>query len=74
LAWAVWLLNRRWGLAALFYAAVVCWSRVAQGAHHLSDAVAGTVFGMVVACLVVRYLWPRVDRAIAKLERKPSVG
>jgi len=73
-AWAVWMLNRRLGLTALLYAAVVCWSRVAQGSHHLSDVVAGTVFGMVAACLVVRYLWPWVDKAMAKLEPKPRAG
>jgi membrane-associated phospholipid phosphatase len=73
-AWAVWLLNRRLGLAACLYAAIVCWSRVAQSAHHFSDVVAGTVFGMVAACLVVRFIGPWVDRAITRLERKPATA
>jgi len=74
LAWAAWLLNRRLGLAASVYAALVCWSRVAQGAHHFSDVVAGTFLAIYISALVVKFLGPWVDKVIGRLERKPATG
>ena len=37
LAAAAWLRNRRLGTAALVYAGLVTWSRIALGCHHFSD-------------------------------------
>lgn len=42
---ALWLANRRAGLAALPYAVLVSWSRIALGHHHFSDVVAASCVG-----------------------------
>lgn len=43
---ALWLANRRAGLAAAPYGVLVSWSRVAQGSHHFSDVVAAACLGV----------------------------
>lgn len=47
LAAAAWMLNRRFGVATGAYAALVSWSRIAQGVHHFSDIVAACILGIV---------------------------
>ena len=43
---ALWAFRRRAGMAAVPYAVMVCWSRVALGNHHLSDVVAASCLGI----------------------------
>ena len=50
---AAWLINRRMGLCAGLFAALVAWSRIAQSAHHFSDVVAAAAWGVIGA------LWAR---------------
>jgi undecaprenyl-diphosphatase len=66
---AVWLLNRRLGMVAFFYAFLVCWSRVALGAHHFSDIIAATLLAIPGACLVVEHLPIRLEMLFRKLRR-----
>ncbi len=60
---ALWLANWRAGLAAIPYAALVCWSRVAQGSHHFSDVVAGACVGVFGAVFFARRLGPILSAA-----------
>lgn len=53
LAAAAWRINRKLGLVTTAYAALVCWSRIAQGSHHFSDVVAAGILGVVGAHLVL---------------------
>ena len=58
LAAAAWMINRRLGLAAAAYAALVSWSRLAQGSHHFSDVVAASIVGVAGAYLVLTRVGP----------------
>lgn len=53
LAAAAWMINRRLGVAAAAYAALVSWSRIAQGSHHFSDVIAASIVGVAGAYLVL---------------------
>ena len=70
LATAAWLINRRFGTLAAFYALLVSWSRIALGCHHFSDAVAAGILGIYGAHIIlarlgptVHYLWQRLQDA-----------
>lgn len=58
LAAAAWIINRRLGLAAAAYAALVSWSRIAQGSHHFSDVVAASIVGVAGAYIVLTRVGP----------------
>jgi len=62
LAAAVWVINRKWGIAAAFYAALVSWSRLAKGSHHFSDVVASAVLGILCAPSFVMIIGPWLNR------------
>lgn len=62
LAAAAWLLDRRFGLVAVFYALLVSWSRIALGCHHFSDEVAAAILGIYGAHLVLAKLGPSVQQ------------
>ncbi|HTL55353.1 MAG TPA: phosphatase PAP2 family protein [Candidatus Limnocylindrales bacterium] len=65
LAAAAWLCNRRFGLAAGVYAALVSWSRLAQGVHHFSDIVAACILGAAGA----QILLPSTNHWLGFLQR-----
>jgi membrane-associated phospholipid phosphatase len=65
---ALWRRNRKLGLAAVPYAALVSWSRLAQGCHHFSDIVAASLLGIVGAQILSQYLGPLVDSAGQRLQ------
>jgi undecaprenyl-diphosphatase len=58
LAAAAWMLNRRFGIATSAYAALVSWSRIAQGVHHFSDIVAASILGIVGAQILLARAGP----------------
>lgn len=58
LAAAAWLIDRRFGALAAFYAVLVSWSRIALGCHHFSDAVASGILGIYGAQLILTRLGP----------------
>jgi membrane-associated phospholipid phosphatase len=58
LAAAAWMLNRRFGVATGAYAALVSWSRIAQGVHHFSDIVAASILGIVGAPILLARAGP----------------
>jgi membrane-associated phospholipid phosphatase len=58
LAAAAWMLNRRFGIATGAYAALVSWSRIAQGVHHFSDIVAASILGIVGAPILLARAGP----------------
>jgi membrane-associated phospholipid phosphatase len=58
LAAATWMLNRRFGIAAGAYAALVSWARIVQGAHHFSDIVAACILGVVGAEILLSRAGP----------------
>ena len=69
LATAAWLVNRRWGSAAIMFALAVMWSRIALQAHHLSDVVASIVLAIPLAILLKKTLLPFLEFECAKLLR-----
>jgi len=53
---------RRWGWASLFWMTGVGWSRICLEAHSFSDVIAGLLFGLATALLVLRsFGWPRLE-------------
>jgi membrane-associated phospholipid phosphatase len=54
--------RRRVGLSLLAIPALVAFSRMYVGAHHLSDVVAASIIGALVAYLAARRLFPKHDR------------
>jgi membrane-associated phospholipid phosphatase len=61
LAAAAWLMDRRLGMLAAFYALLVSWSRIALNCHHFSDAVAAAILGIYGAHLILIRLQAIVD-------------
>jgi membrane-associated phospholipid phosphatase len=52
---------RRWGWLSLFWMMGVGWSRICLESHYFSDVIAGSIFGLVTAWLVLRgFGWPRM--------------
>lgn len=69
---AVWLLRRRYVLAAAAYALLVCWSRIALGHHHLSDVVASIVLAWLGTPWVLRWADAALDQITARVRGKAS--
>lgn len=56
MAYAVYLVDRRWGAVLLLAAAAVALARVYVGVHYFSDIVAGAALGMACAFVVHRLI------------------
>ena len=65
--------NRKWGVPVTLFAALMGFSRIYVEVHYCTDVIAGVVSGAVcalVAVLIVKYLFPVVDKGINKLSDK----
>jgi undecaprenyl-diphosphatase len=62
LATAAWAFNRRLGLvAALWAALVVCFPRLYFGFHYVTDLLAGAAIGVVLTRLIMALPWPQAS-------------
>ena len=65
--------NRKWGIPVTIFAALMGFSRIYVEVHYCTDVIAGVISGAVcalVAVLIVKYLFPVVDKGINKLSDK----
>lgn len=65
--------NRKLGIPTVIFAALMGFSRIYVEVHYCTDVIAGAVSGAIcalVAVLIVKYLFPVVDRGINKLSAK----
>ena len=56
-ATAIYAINKKWGIAAYLFAAVMGFSRLYLGVHFPTDVLFGAVVGMVAAKIVVYIFW-----------------
>lgn len=61
-----------WGVVALLGAAVVAWSSLSIGAHHVSDVTVSILLSALVAWLVVRWMARRGGPWLDRLLRFPQ--
>lgn len=65
--------SRKWGIPTMIFAAVMGFSRIYVQVHYCTDVfggiVAGTICGLI-AVLIVRFLFPAVDKGLDKLSAK----
>lgn len=65
--------NRKWGIPVTLFAALMGFSRIYVEVHYCTDVIAGVVSGAVcalIAVLIVKFLFPVVDKGINKLSGK----
>jgi undecaprenyl-diphosphatase len=76
LATAAWALDRRIGLvAALWAALVVCFPRLYFGFHYLTDLLAGAALGVALTRLIMALPWPQASiRLHERLRRHAPVA
>ncbi len=56
-ATAIYAINKKWGIAAYLFAAIMGFSRLYLGVHFPTDVLFGAVVGMVAAKIVVYIFW-----------------
>lgn len=65
--------NRKLGIPATIFAAIMGFSRIYVEVHYCTDVIAGVVSGTIcalIAVLIVKFLFPVVDNGINKLSAK----
>lgn len=65
--------NRRLGIPVTIFAALMGFSRIYVEVHYCTDVIAGVVSGVIcafVAILIVKFLFPIVDKGINKISSK----
>lgn len=53
------MIDRRWGIAAYIFAAVMGFSRLYLGVHFPTDVIMGAVLGTLAAKLVIRFYFEK---------------
>lgn len=61
-AMAIFRNNRRWGIAALIFAAFIAFSRLYLYVHFPTDVIAGTLIGLTVGFFMSRFVKDWIDR------------
>ena len=70
---ALLLHNRKFGIPTTIFAALMGFSRIYVEVHYCTDVIAGVISGTIcafVAVLIVKYLFPVVDKGLDKLYLK----
>lgn len=65
--------NRKLGIPTTIFAAIMGFSRIYVQVHYCTDVIAGVVAGAIcalIAVLIVRFLFPVVDKGLDKLSAK----
>ena len=65
--------NRKFGIPVTIFAALMGFSRIYVEVHYCTDVIAGVISGTIcafVAVLIVKYLFPIVDKGLDKLYMK----
>lgn len=65
--------NRKFGIPTTIFAALMGFSRIYVEVHYCTDVIAGVISGTIcafVAVLIVKYLFPIVDKGLDKLYLK----
>lgn len=65
--------NRKFGIPVTIFAALMGFSRIYVEVHYCTDVIAGVVSGTIcalIAVLIVKFLFPVVDKGINKLSAK----
>ncbi len=65
--------NRKFGIPTIIFAGLMGFSRIYVEVHYCTDVIAGVISGTIcafVAVLIVKYLFPVVDKGLDKLYSK----
>lgn len=65
--------NRKFGIPVTIFAALIGFSRIYVEVHYCTDVIAGVISGTIcalIAVLIVKFLFPVVDKGINKLSAK----
>lgn len=61
-ATVLFVMNKKWGIAALIMAALISFSRLYLYVHFPTDVFAGFVIGVVIALLCVKFIKPKIPK------------
>lgn len=61
-ATAIYAIDKRWGIAAYIFAAVMGFSRLYLGVHFPSDVIVGALLGTLAAKLVIRFYFEKTTK------------
>lgn len=65
--------SRKWGVPTMIFATIMGFSRIYVQVHYCTDVIGGVVSGVIcgfIAVLIVKFLFPVVDKGIDKLFAK----
>lgn len=65
--------SRKWGVPTMIFATIMGFSRIYVQVHYCTDVIGGVISGVIcgfIAVLIVKFLFPVVDKGIDKLFAK----
>ncbi len=71
-ATAIFLNNKKYGIIAIVFAVVVCFSRLYNLVHYPTDVLAGILIGIGAALLVYYFLYGAAEKGVRKLKSKKA--